>query len=537
MTGSYRIHRLSALERPRRPRAAPVLDQAPPREPAAPRGRRERRGGRRRGTGPFCGRGRRRAGRSPTRRPGSSCRTSPACRASSTSRRCETPSRRSAGAPSRINPLVPVDLVIDHSVVADVYGRRDALEVNTALEYERNAERYRFLRWGQQAFSNFRVVPPGTGICHQFNLEYLSSVVFTDAAGAAYPDTVVGTDSHTPMVNGLGVLAWGVGGIEAEAAMLGQPISMLVPAGRGSAPHRRAPRRHDRHRPRPHGRRAAAAPRRRRQVRRVLRARAWRSVPLENRATIGNMSPEYGSTVTIFPIDAETLRYLRLTGRPEERCSLVEAYAKEQGLWHDESAEPDLLRTTRARPVDDRAEPRRPVATPRPRPAAARQGDVRRGPRRARSPSPARRAAAGGRRRRADVRLADGTEFSLDHGHVVIAAITSCTNTSNPQVMIGAGLAGEEGRRARPRVQAVGEDEPRARAPGSSWTTSGGPGSCPTSRSSASISSVSAARPASATRARCLPRSRRPSTPTAWRVRRCCRAIATSRDGSIPTSG
>ena len=243
------------------------------------------------------------------------------------------------GNASRINPLVPVDLVIDHSVVVDAYARRDALQVNTSLEYERNAERYRFLRWGQQAFSNFRVVPPGAGICHQLNLEYLSSVVFTDAAGAAYPDTVVGTDSHTPMVNGLGVLAWGVGGIEAEAAMLGQPISMLVPPVVGLRLTGELPE-------------GTTATDLVLTVAELLRSRdvvgkfvecygpGVAKVPLENRATIGNMSPEYGSTATIFPIDSETSRYLRLTGRPEERCRLVEAYAKQQGLWHDETAEP-----------------------------------------------------------------------------------------------------------------------------------------------------------------------------------------------------
>src|ERR1039458_5902009 len=209
------------------------------------------------------------------------------------------------GKPDRVNPEVPVDLVIDHSVVADVYARPDALEVNTTLEYERNGERYRFLRWGQQAFSNFRVVPPGTGICHQVNLEYLSRVVFTDLEGAAYPDSLVGTDSHTPMVNGLGILAWGVGGIEAEAAMLGQPISMLVPPVVGlhlSGALREGVTATDlvltiaellRH----HG-----------VVGKFVEAYGpgVASVPLENRATIGNMPPEYGSTVPIFPLEEET---------------------------------------------------------------------------------------------------------------------------------------------------------------------------------------------------------------------------------------
>jgi aconitate hydratase len=349
------------------------------------------------------------------------------------------------GAANRINPVVPVDLVIDHSVVADVYGRQDALEVNTALEYERNAERYRFLRWGQQAFSNTRVVPPGTGICHQFNLEYLSSVVFTDAEGAAYPDTVVGTDSHTPMVNGLGVLAWGVGGIEAEAAMLGQPISMLVPPVVGLRLTGELPE-------------GVTATDLVLTVAELLRRHGVvgkfvecygpgvAKVPLENRATIGNMSPEYGSTVTIFPVDSETLRYLRLTGRPEERCALVEAYAKEQGLWHEETAEPayserielDLSTIEPSLAGPSRPQDRVPLrrskamfaealARSLPEPVTTGTG--------AGTPG----TGAGGQ-----VRLGDGTQFTLEHGHVVIAAITSCTNTSNPQVMIGAGLVAKK---------------------------------------------------------------------------------------------
>jgi aconitate hydratase len=347
------------------------------------------------------------------------------------------------GKPDRVNPLVPVDLVIDHSVVADVYGRPDALEVNTRIEYERNAERYRFLRWGQQAFSNFRVVPPGTGICHQVNLEYLSRVVFTDTHGAAYPDSVVGTDSHTPMVNGLGILAWGAGGIEAEAAMLGQPISMLVPPVVGLRLHGELPE----------GTTATDLVLR---IAELLRGHGVvgkfvecygpgvASVPLENRATIGNMSPEYGSTVTIFPIDAETLRYLKLTGRPPELLTLVETYAKTQGLWHDPEARPAYtehveldLSTVEpsiagpSRPQDrvrlSEAKERFAEALPRSLP----EGDV----------EVADAAAAGrGVSHPVSVRLADGIEFNLDHGHVVIAAITSCTNTSNPQVMIAAGL-------------------------------------------------------------------------------------------------
>jgi aconitate hydratase len=362
------------------------------------------------------------------------------------------------GNASRINPLVPVDLVIDHSVVVDTYARRDALQVNTTLEYERNAERYRFLRWGQQAFSNMRVVPPGVGICHQVNLEYLSSVVFTDAEGAAYPDTVVGTDSHTPMVNGLGVLAWGVGGIEAEAAMLGQPISMLVPRVVGLRLTGELPE-------------GTTATDLVLTVAELLRNHnvvgkfvecygpGVAKVPLENRATIGNMSPEYGSTATIFPIDSETLRYLRLTGRPEELCTLVEAYAKHQGLWHDEAAEPayserielDLSSIEPSLAGPSRPQDRVPLrrskamfaeALPRslPEPVAA-------------APGPD--GLAGDTR--AHVRLANGSEFDLEHGHVVIAAITSCTNTSNPQVMIAAGLvakkAAELGLSSKPWVK------------------------------------------------------------------------------------
>ena len=349
------------------------------------------------------------------------------------------------GDASRINPLVPVDLVVDHSVAADAYGRRDALELNTALEYERNAERYRFLRWGQQAFSNLRVVPPGAGICHQINLEYLSSVVFTDAEGAAYPDTVVGADSHTPMVNGLGVLAWGVGGIEAEAAMLGQPISMLVPPVVGlrlTGELREGTTATDLVLT------VAELLRRHNVVGKFVECYVpgVAKVPLENRASIGNMSPEYGSTATMFPIDAETLRYLRLTGRPEERCRLVEAYAKQQGLWHDETSEPayserielDLSSIEPSLAGPARPQDRVPLRLSKamfadalsrslPAPAVASAGHDAVG-----VPAPAR------------VRLPDGTEFVLEHGHVVIAAITSCTNTSNPQVMIAAGLVAKK---------------------------------------------------------------------------------------------
>jgi aconitate hydratase len=354
------------------------------------------------------------------------------------------------GKPDRINPEIPVDLVIDHSVVADVYGRRDALAINTGIEYERNAERYRFLRWGQQAFTDFRVVPPGTGICHQVNLEYLSRVVFTDRDQNAYPDSLVGTDSHTPMVNGLGILAWGVGGIEAEAAMLGQPISMLVPPVVGLRLHGDLPE----------GTTAtdlvltiAELLRRHGVVGKFVECfgPGVAAVPLENRATIGNMSPEYGSTVTIFPIDAETMRYLELTGRPPELIRLVEAYAKEQGLWHDPEATPsydEQLELDLSSVEPSLAGPARPQDRVRlvdaktrfieALPSSLPSGASAEGP-----PVP--------------VRLADGTELELDHGHVVIAAITSCTNTSNPQVMLAAGLlakkAVERGLRTKPWVK------------------------------------------------------------------------------------
>ena len=243
------------------------------------------------------------------------------------------------GDASRINPLVPAELVIDHSVQVDAFGTKAAFGFNAEKEYERNRERYEFLRWGQDAFDNFAVVPPETGIVHQVNLEYLGRVVFVnDKAGVAYPDTLVGTDSHTTMINGLGVLGWGVGGIEAEAAMLGQPMSMLIPQVIGFRLHGELPE-------------GATATDLVLTVTELLREKGvvgkfvefyghgLANLPLADRATIGNMSPEFGSTCAIFPIDAETLRYLTFTGRPQEQVDLVEAYAKAQGLWHDESSE------------------------------------------------------------------------------------------------------------------------------------------------------------------------------------------------------
>jgi aconitate hydratase len=337
------------------------------------------------------------------------------------------------GDPSLINPLSPAELVIDHSVVADVFGRADAFERNVDLEYQRNKERYQFLRWGQGAFQEFTVVPPGTGIVHQVNIEHLAQVVVS-RDGKAYPDTVVGTDSHTTMVNGLGVLGWGVGGIEAEAAMLGQPVSMLIPSVVGFKLSGSLPE-------------GATATDLVLTITEMLRRRGVvgsfvefygpgvSAVPLANRATIGNMSPEYGSTVALFPIDDETLRYLRLTGRSEHRVALVEAYAKEQGLWFDPSAEPlysDRLELDLATVEPSLAGPRRPQDRV---PLRASQAGFR-----AALVDYVPSSAAGSGARPTPVTLDDGTEVVIDHGAVVIAAITSCTNTSNPSVMIAAAL-------------------------------------------------------------------------------------------------
>ncbi len=355
------------------------------------------------------------------------------------------------GDPASVSPQIPVDLVIDHSVIVEVSGVPDAAERNAEIEFRRNVERYRFLRWGQQAFTNFRVVPPGTGICHQVNLELLSRVVFTDGAGNAYPDTLVGTDSHTPMVNGLGIVAWGVGGIEAEAAMLGQPIPLLIPGVVGLRLDGELPE-------------GTTATDLVLTIAELLRHHGVvgkfvevygpgvASVPVENRATIGNMSPEYGSTVTIFPIDDDTLRYLRLTGRPESQVRLVEAYAKEQGLWHDPSVVPAYSETVAldlASVVPSLAGPSRPqdrVPLDRAKPMF----------RQALAASTASRSSALPASC-VPVTTAGDEAFALGDGAVVVAAITSCTNTSNPQVMIAAGLlakrAVERGLLAKPWVK------------------------------------------------------------------------------------
>ncbi|MHB8696039.1 MAG: aconitate hydratase AcnA, partial [Solirubrobacteraceae bacterium] len=406
------------------------------------------------------------------------------------------------GDAAKINPQVPAELVIDHSVQVDVFGTRDAFERNAEREFERNQERYAFLRWAQQTFERFKVVPPDTGIVHQVNLEYLARVVFIDqASGRAYPDTLVGTDSHTTMVNGLGVLGWGVGGIEAEAAMLGQPMSMLIPQVIGFRLHGTLSE-------------GATATDLVLTVTEMLREKGVvgkfvefygagvASLPLADRATIGNMSPEFGSTCAIFPIDAETIRYLEFSGRPREQIELVEAYARVQGLWHDagsqQSTYSDTVELDLGEVVPSLAGPKRPQdrvsltnaqsafsqalkglvpdyddrdeasaasfpssdppATNAPGHSAVTLAS-------AHSPSSHNRGAgtwsAGERtlplRAAVPVTLADGTETVLDHGHVVIAAITSCTNTSNPSVMLAAGIlarnAVRHGLRSKPWVK------------------------------------------------------------------------------------
>jgi aconitate hydratase len=397
------------------------------------------------------------------------------------------------GDPNKINPLVPAELVIDHSVQVDAFGTAQAFQHNADLEFERNEERYAFLRWGQGAFHNFKVVPPDTGIVHQVNLEYLARVVFVDEErNLAYPDTLVGTDSHTTMINGLGVLGWGVGGIEAEAAMLGQPMSMLIPQVLGFKLTGALPE-------------GATATDLVLTVTEMLRERGvvgkfvefhgagLAGLPLADRATIGNMSPEFGSTCAIFPIDAETLRYLEFSGRPKPLIDLVEAYAKEQGLWHDENSEEitysDQIELDLAEVVPSIAGPKRPQdrvsltesksefrmaldgllpdddddnqedeslaeSFPASDPVSS---HVPNGAGHEPHGQTGGTQVAERRSHKTPVTLADGTETELDHGHVVIAAITSCTNTSNPSVMLGAGLlarnAVQKGLKVKPWVK------------------------------------------------------------------------------------
>ncbi len=368
---------------------------------------------------------------------------------------------KSSGKPQAINPLCPVDLVIDHSVMVDAYGTPDSFEKNVQIEFERNMERYSFLRWGQKAFNNFRVVPPGTGICHQVNLEYLSQVVWVrgdDWDSIAYPDTLVGTDSHTTMVNGLGVLGWGVGGIEAEAAMLGQPVSMLIPDVVGFKLTGKL-------------KEGITATDLVLTVTNMLRTKGvvgkfvefygpgLADLPLADRATIANMAPEYGATCGIFPIDEETIRYLRLTARDEARIALVEEYAKAQGMWRDGDGEElvfsSKLELDMSTVEPALAGPKRPqdkillsAATPAFKEAmpSLNTGKIP-----------------------VDQRLeVAGETFKVGHGDVVIAAITSCTNTSNPSVLIAAGLVA---RKAREKGLSVKPWVKTSLAPGSKVVT------------------------------------------------------------------
>src|SRR5690348_14625230 len=375
---------------------------------------------------------------------------------------------RLGGDPTRINPLQPADLVIDHSVQVDEYGTEASLLINTTKEFERNSERYAFLRWGQHAFRNFSVVPPGTGICHQVNLEYLGRSVFSveqDGVRYAYPDSLVGTDSHTTMINGLGVVGWGVGGIEAEAAMLGQPLSMLVPEVVGFKLHGRLPA-------------GSTATDLVLAVTQMLRKKkvvgkfvefygvGLSSLSLADRATIGNMAPEYGATMGFFPVDDETLKYLRFTGRDEHQVKLVEAYAKAQGMFRtDDMPDPefsDTIELDLSTVEPSIAGPRRPqdrvpLAAAKQMFREALRGDLERtGAVTAKALLAAANDVSAQNQLSPTVVATDpdqqaapaqavpvtmnGENFAITHGSVVIAAITSCTNTSNPAVMLASGL-------------------------------------------------------------------------------------------------
>ena len=387
------------------------------------------------------------------------------------------------GDPDKVNPLNPAEMVIDHSVIIEAFGTATALKQNVEIEYERNEERYQFLRWGAENFSNFRVVPPGTGIVHQVNIEYLARVVF-DNEGLAYPDTCIGTDSHTTMENGLGILGWGVGGIEAEAAMLGQPVSMLIPKVVGFKLTGEIPA-------------GATATDVVLTITEMLRehgvvqkfvefyGNGVKSIPLANRATIGNMSPEFGSTCAIFPIDEETIKYLHLTGRPQEQIDLVEAYAKAQGLWLEQDAPEakysEYLELDLSTVVPSIAGPKRPqdrillseakeafrrdlpnyCNDTETLPATTLTGTFEANYNSSR-PGGGESAAEGAEGRLSHpvtITSPQGGEYTVDHGMVAIASITSCTNTSNPSVMVGAGLiarkAAAKGLKAKPWVKTI----------------------------------------------------------------------------------
>ena len=387
------------------------------------------------------------------------------------------------GDPDKVNPLNPAEMVIDHSVIIEAFGTASALKQNVEIEYERNEERYQFLRWGAENFSNFRVVPPGTGIVHQVNIEYLARVVF-DNEGLAYPDTCIGTDSHTTMENGLGILGWGVGGIEAEAAMLGQPVSMLIPKVVGFKLTGEIPA-------------GATATDVVLTITEMLRehgvvqkfvefyGNGVKSIPLANRATIGNMSPEFGSTCAIFPIDEETIKYLHLTGRPQEQIDLVEAYAKAQGLWLEQDAPEakysEYLELDLSTVVPSIAGPKRPqdrillseakeafrrdlpnyCNDTETLPATTLTGTFEANYNSSR-PGNGESAAEGAQGRLSHpvtITSPQGGEYTVDHGMVAIASITSCTNTSNPSVMVGAGLiarkAAAKGLKAKPWVKTI----------------------------------------------------------------------------------
>ena len=387
------------------------------------------------------------------------------------------------GDPDKVNPLNPAEMVIDHSVIIEAFGTASALKQNVEIEYERNEERYQFLRWGAENFSNFRVVPPGTGIVHQVNIEYLARVVF-DNEGLAYPDTCIGTDSHTTMENGLGILGWGVGGIEAEAAMLGQPVSMLIPKVVGFKLTGEIPA-------------GATATDVVLTITEMLRehgvvqkfvefyGNGVKSIPLANRATIGNMSPEFGSTCAIFPIDEETIKYLHLTGRPQEQIDLVEAYAKAQGLWLEQDAPEakysEYLELDLSTVVPSIAGPKRPqdrILLSEAKEASRRDlpnycNDTETLPAttltgtfeanyNSSRPGGGESAAEGAQGRLSHpvtITSPQGGEYTVDHGMVAIASITSCTNTSNPSVMVGAGLiarkAAAKGLKAKPWVKTI----------------------------------------------------------------------------------